>query len=87
MAFVLLEFVLKDLGLNLHIRQFLPQALCLYPQIFSFLFADPNFLLHHDGSLNGAIILVFEILERGVGVAGLSFKVVVCYFDIAQLVL
>lgn len=60
---MLLEFVLQDLCLDLKIGQLLPQSLGVNPQLLSFLLANLDFLLHHDCSLDRAVILVFEILK------------------------
>lgn len=84
---ILLELVLQYLSLDLEVGQFFPQALGLYPELLPLLLANLDLLLHHDCPLDRRIIFRLEVLERGVGMACLSFEVIICDFYVAQLVL
>ena len=82
---MLAHLVLEQLGLNLEVGQLLAQALGLDAQLLALLLANLDLLLHHDAAFDGNVILRFEVFERGGGVAGLPFKVVVGHLGVAQL--
>lgn len=63
MTLLFLEFILQNLGLDFEIRQLLPQALCLDPQLLSLLLANLDLLFHHDGSFDRAVVFIFKILK------------------------
>lgn len=61
--FLLLDLVLKNLGLDLEIRQLLPEALSLDTKLLSLLLANLDFLLHENGTLNSLVVLRLHVFE------------------------
>lgn len=79
----LLDLVLQDLGFDPEIRQLFAQPLGVDAERLSFLLPNLDLFLHHDAPFNRLVVLGLHILEGGGGIAGLSFKVIICYLDIA----
>jgi hypothetical protein len=61
--FLLLDLVLEDLGLDLEIRQLLPEALGLDSQLLSLLLADLDLLLHEHGALDCLVVFGLQIFQ------------------------
>lgn len=78
------QFILGDVRFNLQIRKLIPQALCLDPKTLAFLFAEFDFFLQHDPSLDRNIVFGFQVFQRGCSMASLAFEVVVGHFDVTE---
>jgi uncharacterized protein YybS (DUF2232 family) len=61
---LLLDLVLKKLGLDLEVAQLLAQALRFDAKLLTLLLAYLDLLLHHDRPLNSLVVLGFHILQR-----------------------
>lgn len=76
---------LKHLGFDLGVGELFPQALGFDAQVLALLLSMANLLFQHYASLDGYVVLGFEILERRRSIAGLALEVIVCDLGIAQL--
>ncbi|MDU7307035.1 MAG: hypothetical protein E7L41_22000, partial [Escherichia coli] len=61
---MLLDLVLHQLGLNLEVRQLLAQALRLDAEVLALLLAHLDLLLHHDGALDGLVLVGSHGVDR-----------------------
>lgn len=82
---VLSNLFLEHLGFDLDVGKLFPQALGFDAQVLALLLTLANLLFQHHASLDGDVILGFEILEGRRSVAGLALEVIVCDLGIAQL--
>jgi hypothetical protein len=83
-SFLFLDLVLEDLGLDLEVSEFLPQALRFHAQLLPLLFANLDLFLQHDGALNSNVVLGLQVLERRRSVSRLPLIIIVGHLDVAE---
>lgn len=61
---LLLDLVLKKLGLDLEVAQLFAQALRFDAKLLTLLLANLDLLLHHNRPLNRLVVLGLHVLQR-----------------------
>lgn len=85
MPFGISKLLLDDLGLNLQIRQLIPEALVVNAQLLPFLLPISYLLLEQDPALDADVVFGLHVLQGRGGVPGLALVVIVGNFNISKL--